>query len=129
MRRRRIAGAGLLALLACLATACGGEPGAAAGRPGEAGSIVGRWVSEPTLSQLGQIVHSYEFGADRTWRASFEFVQAKIPPVRLDGTYDVTSHTLRGNDKEKGTPMTWAFEGDVLVLTEPNGDAYRLRRR
>lgn len=127
MRRSRIAGAGLLALLACLATACGEEPGAPAGRPDEAGRIVGRWVSKPTLSQLGEIVHSFEFRPDGTWHGSFDFVQAPFPTVTVDGTYDAGARTF-GSDRMKET-MTWTFDGAVLVLREANGDTYRLERR
>jgi hypothetical protein len=96
-------------------------------RPAEAGSIVGRWVSKPTLSQLGEIVHAYEFRPDGSWHGSFDFVHVPIPAVTLDGTYGRT-HVAVGGAREQ-QPMSWTFDGAVLVLREANGDTYRLERR
>lgn len=130
-RLRRLAvpaifAAGLLGVLA----GCDGSPSSGSG-PSSASAptpVVGHWTSDPTLSQLGRIVHTYDFAPDGTFAASFEFVDAKIPAMTSKGTYDTATRTLHAEGKSAGTDMTYAFDGDVLVLTERNKDSYRLKR-
>lgn len=107
----------------------GSGAGSSASTSGASTSLVGRWVSDPTLSQLGRIVHTYDFAADGTYAASFEFVDAKLPAMTSKGTYDTKLRALHAEGKAPGAGMSYAFDGDVLVLTEGNKDSYRLKRR
>lgn len=119
-----------LALLLPVLMSCGGRD-AAPPPATTTGSLVGRWVSAPTPSQMGEIIHTYEFGADGRYSMSLEFVQARIPKMESAGTYDARDGTLRLQREGKETSsssMRYAFEGNELVLRE-RSDTYRLRKR
>ncbi len=89
---------------------------------------MGAWRTEPYLSQLGMSVMSIRFGEDGTHETSVELQQIPVPPMKAGGTYRVDGNRLALASNGKEERWTWAWDGDVLVLTEPNGDTYRLLR-
>jgi hypothetical protein len=89
--------------------------------------VVGTWTSDPSPSQLGRAVHRYDIRADGTYHASLRLVDAGLPPMEVSGTWDAGRRVLHG--AKPGDEMTYAFEGEVLVLREKNGDSYRLKRQ
>ena len=107
---------GLLLLAAC------GGPESSDGR-----SLVGTWRTESYMSQLGPTTMSCTFGADG--RYAMEVTLAALPksPMTAAGTWRLEGSRLRLEGKKA---QTWSmgWDGEVLVLTEKNGDSYRLSR-
>lgn len=103
--------------------ACGERPPSAS-----TASVVGSWRSKEFLSQVGPTVVSYGFGADGTYTTETVFRMLPDQPLRMRGTYRVEGGRITMTGDGHASEMTVDWEGPDLVLTERNGDRYKLSR-
>lgn len=110
----------MLVLLPLLLAACGTRDGEGSR------ALIGTWESKPFLSQLGPGVLLYEFDEDGHFRMEQQLETLPTAPLRAEGTWRLEGTRLF-QDGKHAYEVSW--EGPVLVLTEPSGDAYRLLRK
>jgi hypothetical protein len=90
--------------------------------------LVGSWTTDPTLTQLGTAVSSFEFRNDGKFSCSTDFKRSLIPTMNAAGTYVSDGKSIRTQINGKEDVATYVFEGEVLVLTLGR-DVFRLKRK
>ena len=78
-----------------------------------ANNIVGRWTSEPYLSQSGLTTDTICFSAD----GKYTLTHGQTEPKESQGTYSTTGADITFNWSEGHETEEMHWEGDVLVLT------------
>ncbi len=98
-------------------------------------TLVGSWVSEPTLSQIGECIVQYIFTTNDTFAASVVYLSApQLPNMTHSGTYSVAENRLlmvvhrQPSKYGYGTnSVLFVLKGDDLTLTNQN-EVFRLKR-
>ena len=95
----------------------------------EVSKLVGEWVSDPTLSQLGLITIEYSFKEDGKYTLSIDFINNDLPSESIKGIYKVEDSQIIMSADEKQVVAIYSFKDETLIIDEGNGKKFELKHK
>lgn len=91
--------------------------------------ISGIWLTEPYLSQMGNIALRYDFKSNNECIIFMTFLDAKIPELIDKAFCEFKDDTLAIKNKNGVFFHTYTLRDGILTIKEKSGETYRLKRK
>lgn len=95
----------------------------------ETNSIVGAWVTDEILSQLGPSKTHYTFMTNGIFTVKTEFTHGLIPTMAATGKYDIVRDKIVMSGPFKTNTAQYIFDNEVLIINEGRSKVFRLKRK